>query len=146
MKKDDVTKNITKQIDEQLSGVNTTIRSKALEPDKEFTFISPIVKKGNAETFDIKRTLILREVPNNTNGDKYNTLATTLGQISAKQLTSEASAETMKFTTSDYKERLSEILQWAAEGKKFKVKQINTIASAFSANGKGLEPIFERLD
>ena len=146
MKKDDVTKNITKQIDEQLSGVNTTIRSKALEPDKEFTFVSPIVKKGNSEMFDIKRTLILREVPNNANGDKYNTLATTLGQISAKQLTSEASAEMMKFTTSDYKDRLREILEWAAEGKKFKVKQINTIASAFSASGKSLEPIFERLD
>ena len=146
MKKDDVTKNITKQIDSQLSGVNTTIRSKALEPGKEFTFVSPIIKKGNSEMFDIKQTLILREVPNNTNGGKYNTLATTLGQISAKQLTSEASAETMKFTTSDYKDRLREILEWAAEGKKFKIKQINTIASAFSASGKGLEPIFERLD
>ena len=146
MEKNDVTENITKQIDEQLSGVNTTIRSKALEPDQEFTFISPIVEREGGETFDIKRTLILRDVPNNASGDKFNTLATTLGQISAKQLTSEASAETMKFTTSDYKDRLREILEWAAEGKKFKVKQINTIASAFAPNGKGLEPIFERLD
>lgn len=146
MEKDEIKVRISSQISEQLSGVNTTIRSKALEPNKEFTFVNPIVNADGFEKFDIKRTLILRDVPNNANGDKYNTLATTLGQISAKQLTSEATAATMHFTTSDYKDRLSEILQWAAEGKKFKVKEINTIASAFAPNGKGLEPIFERLD